>query len=261
MTISQERSAVTSATTDRMEFATIGARRGRDCPWLVQGEVARPDGVRETLYLIAEPTESRQQSVMGAKFVAAIRDVYAASTHSDPILALTAAIEAANDALYHSNRTATPGARILLGLTCLVVREHELIICQVSPTQLILAQNGAPVLLPSFDTWRADYQPHTKGNQQGLGATETATPALYRAILEEGDLIVLCSSNLARLLATDDEGDLGPLLGSDPVRGSRIPAGTRRAQRLRPCLRHGDHAVRHVRCHPPHERGRGGGLG
>ncbi|MFN8537221.1 MAG: hypothetical protein U0232_07060 [Thermomicrobiales bacterium] len=153
---------------------------------------------------------------MGAKFIAAIRDVYAASTHDDPIVALTAAIEAANDALYHSNRSTAPGLRVVLGLTCLVLRNQDLIICQVPPTQLLLAQNGAPVVLPSFDTWRADYQPHAAGDQQGLGATETATPLLYRAVLEEGDLIVLCSTNLARLLATADEENLGPLLGSDP---------------------------------------------
>ena len=216
MTISQERSMVTTVTTDRVEFATTGARRGRDCPWLVQGDIQRADGKRETLLIIAEPTEPSKQGAMCAKFIAAIRDVYAASTHNDPILALTAAIEAANDALYHNNRSTTPGTRVFLGLTCLVMRDHDLIICQVPPTQLILAQNGSPVILPSFDTWRADYQPHTDSGQQGLGAAETATPVLYRAVLEEGDLIVLCSSNLARLLATDDEGDLGPLLGTDP---------------------------------------------
>lgn len=216
MTISQERTVLTASTAGRVEFATAGARRGASCPWLVQGEVRRDDGVREQLYIIAEPTEPTQRGGMGAKFIGAIRDVYAASTHDDPIVALTAAIEAANDALYHSNRSTAPGLRVVLGLTCLVLRNQDLIICQVAPTQLLLAQNGAPVVLPSFDTWRADYQPHEAGDQQGLGATETATPLLYRAVLEEGDLIVLCSTNLARLMATDDEESLGPLLGNDP---------------------------------------------
>jgi hypothetical protein len=216
MTISQERTVLTTTAAGRVEFATAGARRGAGCPWLVQGEIRRGDGVREELYIIAEPTEPTQRGGMGAKFIAAIRDVYAASTHDDPIVALTAAIEAANDALFHSNRSAAPGLRVVLGLTCLLVREHDLIICQVPPTQLLLAQNGAPVILPSFDSWRADYQPHESGDQQGLGATETATPLLFRAVLEEGDLIVLCSTNLARLLANDDDDHLGPLLGNDP---------------------------------------------
>lgn len=216
MTISQERTVLTATATGRVEFATASARRGTDCPWLVRGEVRREGGVREQIYIIAEPTEPTGRSSTSAKFIAAIRDVYAASTHDDPIVALTAAIEAANDALFHSNRSTAPGLRVVLGLTCLVVRDQDLIICQVPPTQLLLAQNGAPVILPGFDTWRADYQPREAGDQQGLGATETATPNLYRAVLEEGDLIVLCSTNLARLLAADGEEELGPLLGTDP---------------------------------------------
>ena len=129
MTISQERMVLTASTAGRVEFATAGARRGASCPWLVQGEVRRDNGVREELYIIAEPTEPTQRGGMGAKFIAAIRDVYAASTHDDPIVALTAAIEAANDALYHSNRSTAPGLRVVLGLTCLVLRNQDLIIC------------------------------------------------------------------------------------------------------------------------------------
>lgn len=217
MTISQERTALSATAAGRVEFATARARRGQGCPWIVQGAVARPDGSREQLYLIAEPTEPTARSGTSARFIAAIRDVYAASTHDDPIVALTAAIEAANDALYGSNRSAAPGLRVVLGLTCLLVQGSELIICQVPPTQLILAQGGVPVILPELASWRADYQPHAPGDRQGLGAAETATPVLYRAILEPGDLITLCSTNLARLLADEaSDEDLGPLLGSDP---------------------------------------------
>ena len=58
MTISQERTVLTTMAAGRVEFATVGAHRGANCPWLVQGEVRREDGVREQLYIIAEPTES-----------------------------------------------------------------------------------------------------------------------------------------------------------------------------------------------------------
>ena len=222
MTISQERTALTTTAGGRVEFATPGARSSRGCPWIVHGTVDRADGTREELYLIAEPTEPTQRSGMGAKFIAAIRDVYTASTHDDPIVALTAAIEAANDALYHSNRSAAPGLRIVLGLTCLVVRDQDLIICQVPPTQLFLAQSGTPVILPDLDTWRPGYQPRAGGDWQGLGATDTATPQLYRAVLEEGDLLTLCSTNLARLLAAEGVAALAPLFGSDPHRAAEF---------------------------------------
>ena len=222
MTISQERTAISVVGAGRVEFATPGARNGRDCPWIVHGTVDRADGTRETLYLIAEPTEPTQRSGMGAKFIGAIRDVYTASTHDDPIVALTAAIEAANAALYRSNHSAAPGLRIVLGLTCLIVRDQDLIICQVPPTQLFLAQSGTPVILPDLDSWRPGYQPRVGGDRQGLGATDTATPLLYRAVLEEGDLLTLCSTNLARLLADESDAALAPLLGSDPHRAAEF---------------------------------------
>ena len=102
------------------------------------------------------------------------------------------------------------------------MRDQDLIICQVPPTQLFLAQSGSPVILPDLDSWRPGYQPRAGGDVQGLGATDTATPQLYRAVLEEGDLLTLCSTNLARLLADESDATLAPLLGSDPHRAAEF---------------------------------------
>lgn len=220
MTISRERTTVSMATPGQAQFTTPGADQGGGAPWLLVSEVTRPGpgAGTENLYVIAEPVtpHSRAGSV-GAGVIAAIRDIYSASEHDDPVVALTAALDAANLALYQQNLTTTPGRRVVLGLTCLVERDHDLLICQVPPTQLILSQGGTPIALPELTTWQRDYQPHARDDRQGLGATETATPLLFRATLEDGDLITLCTSNLARaLVATGDPDDLGPLLGTDP---------------------------------------------
>lgn len=47
-----------------------------------------------------------------------------------------------------------------------------------------------------------------------MGLQERIEPQLFRAALERDDLITLCSSNLAAVLAGED---LGPLVGDDPV--------------------------------------------
>jgi len=96
------------------------------------------------------------------------------------------------------------------------VRGQSLLICQVPPTQLLLSQGGTPTALPELVTWTSDYQPRARDDRQGLGATEVATPLLFRATLEDGDLITLCTSNIARQLAAPGVG-FAPLLANDPV--------------------------------------------
>jgi hypothetical protein len=217
MTISRERTTVVEEG-GQATFSLPQAISGTQSPWLLVTEVARPGGTgSDRLCIIVEPVEqTARASSVGAGVVAAIRDIYASSEAGDPLKALNAAIDAANLALYQQNLTTTPGHRVLLGLTCLVQRGDELLICQVPPTQLILSQGGEPIALPDLATWARDYQPHARDDRQGLGATEVASPLLFRATIEDGDLITLCTSNVAALLAQQGD-DLGPLLGTDPT--------------------------------------------
>ena len=221
MTISRERMMIALTGPGQAEFASPGARHGGRNPWLLVSSVPRqsPDLPADLLCLIAEPIDAEAcvPASTGAGILAGIRDIYATSDVADPIAALTVALDAANLALYQQNSSTAPGRRLLMGLTCLVARGRELLICQVPPTQLLLAQDGVAVALPELTTWSADYQPHAREVSQGLGAAETLTPALFRATLEQGDLITFCSSNLARLLAAGDGTSLEALIGLDPV--------------------------------------------
>jgi len=221
MTISRERMMIALTGPGQAEFASPGARHAGRNPWLLVSSVARraPELPPDLLCLIAEPidAEARVPAATGAGILSGIRDIYAASDTADPIVALTAALAAANLTLYQQNSSIAPGRRLLMGLTCLVARGRELLICQVPPTQIVLAQDGQAVALPELTTWNADYQPHTRERAHGLGVAESLTPVLFRATLEQGDLITFCSSNLARLLAAGDGATLEPLVGVDPV--------------------------------------------
>lgn len=221
MTISRERMMIALTGPGQAEFASPGARHAGRNPWLLVSSVPRrsPDLPPDLLCLIAEPidADARVPAATASGILAGIRDIYATSDVVDPIVALTAALDTANLALYQQNSSTAPGRRLLMGLTCLVARGRELLICQVPPTQLILVQDGMAVALPELTTWGADYQPHAREISQGLGIAETLTPALFRATLEQGDLITFCSSNLARLLAAGGDALLDPLLGVDPV--------------------------------------------
>jgi hypothetical protein len=219
MTMSRERTLITTDEAGQAQFVTPDVHQEGQSPWLVVTEVrhrARNLPV-DQLCVIVEPVErSPRAASVAAGVIAAIRDIYASSEATDPLNALTTAIDAANLALYQQNLSTTPGQRVLLGLTCLVVRGQSLLICQVPPTQLILSQGGTPTALPELVTWTSDYQPHTRDDRQGLGATEVAAPHLFRAALEDGDLLTLCTSNIARQLATPGV-NFAPLLDTDPV--------------------------------------------
>ncbi len=218
MTANRERTRIITGEAGQAEFSTDDAQGEGRSPRLLVAEVASSErgASKDQLCVIVESVEhSPRAASVGAGVVKAIRDIYTASAARDPLTALTTAIDAANLALYQQNLSTTPGHRVLLGLTCLLVRAEEVLICQVPPTQLILSQGGVPITLPDLATWASDYQPHARDDRQGLGATEATAPLFFRATLEDGDLITLCTSNIARLLP---EGSaLGPLLADDPV--------------------------------------------
>ncbi|HET8629996.1 MAG TPA: hypothetical protein VFL91_21455 [Thermomicrobiales bacterium] len=209
----------TSRVAANAQFALHGGQRLEECPQLLLDEVigapGRAGADRDYLSIICEPVEMKPHALQtGAGVLAAIRDAYLESDRSDPVAALAAAVDAANDVLYTRNRAGAPEKRVFLGVTCLVIRDHDLIVCQVPPTQVIIAQNGTPIALPELASWHDHYQPREQDGPCGLGMHAEALPLLYRAALEPGDLITLCSSNLAALLPEDD---LGLVAGTDPA--------------------------------------------
>ncbi len=220
MTISRERATISTVAPGQAQFTTPLAGGETHGGWILVGTVARRGAAAppDRLYLIAEPVGAVPRiPAIGPGVLAAIRDIYGSSKHQDPATALTMALDTANLALYRQNLTTTPGRRVILGVSCLIVRDDEVLICQVPPTQLLLSQGGTPIALPELASWQRDYQPHARDDRQGLGATETVAPLLFRATLESGDLLTLCTSNLARLLAESASPEaLGPLLGTDP---------------------------------------------
>ena len=225
MTISRERTVQSATMTAGVaQFVVRGGRREDQSPLIALGEVASLTGAgpgRDWLYLICEPVEPTGRAIpVGAEVLAALRDVYAENDRDDPIEAMVAAVHAANKVLFAKNRATAPAGRVSLGVTCLIVRGAELFICQVPPTQTIIAQNEMPHALPELASWRNDYQPRAAsgvggkhGSARGLGMRAEIAPQLFRTTLERGDLITLCSSNLAAVLADED---LGPLLANDP---------------------------------------------
>lgn len=113
---------------------------------------------------------------------------------------LRSALKAANAALYQHNFNSPAHKRASVGVTCVVIHGSDLFVTQAPPAQAFLAHAAKLRALPIPPSWTRGAD--TAGvNQQGaLGTSLGSEPAFSRAVLQPGDTLVLCSSNVARLL-------------------------------------------------------------
>lgn len=178
----------------------------------------RPVDAREVVHVDPEPdargrrllasVEPLEPSVRGFELAACalmtLRRVVAAEAAAPPAQALARAFAAANAALLAESR---PGAGCRLGrggcvgVTAAILAGRELLVAQVPPTQAIVVQDRRLYAFPDLNSWRPDFVPTSDDPEPDpLGCREETRPVLYRTVVAPGDLILLCSSSLARRL-------------------------------------------------------------
>lgn len=131
--------------------------------------------------------------------------------------ALRKAISTANTALYQHNFNVTPQKRAVVGVTCAVLKEHDLYIAQVMPSQAYVLSAGSLRALPPTPSWSGgqDQTSTPLLKPISLGTSLSIEAEFYRAVMRPGDAVLFCSSNLSRMLGRDDVMKL--LRQSDPV--------------------------------------------
>ena len=123
----------------------------------------------------------------------------------EPALALGRAYAAANAHLLVENRPSAGALwerRSHVGATAVVVEGASVTLGQVPPGQALVVQDGACFAFPDLRTWEPDYAPdQPTAEPDPLGFGETIRPSLFRTVAAPGDLIVLCSAEVGRLLS------------------------------------------------------------
>jgi hypothetical protein len=112
-------------------------------------------------------------------------------------------------------------------VTAIAVAGREAVIAQVPPSQTLVVQDGERYAFPDLASWRPDYVPPTDDPEPDpLGYRDGGRPSLYRTLMAPGDLILLCSSNVGRMLSTGapDEPILSPDLDATLDRIGRLVA-------------------------------------
>lgn len=120
--------------------------------------------------------------------------------------AISASVEAVNAELHYYNQDREEDDRLYFGLTCGLTREDDLYIAQVLPSQILISQDGALHVFPGLETWHWTRRSEPSMSlEQPLGVHGEIEPDLYHTRIEPGDLIVLCSGSLARVIQREPQ--------------------------------------------------------
>jgi hypothetical protein len=129
--------------------------------------------------------------------------------------AISSSVEAVNAELYYYNEGREEDDRLYYGITCGITREDDLYLAQVLPSQILISQDGTLHAFPELDAWHWSRREESELSlEQPMGMHGEIEPDLYHTRIEPGDLIVLCSGTLARVIQREPQdvfvtGDAG----------------------------------------------------
>ncbi|NJK80370.1 MAG: hypothetical protein HC914_10870 [Chloroflexaceae bacterium] len=165
-----------------------------------------PEARKGRLYILVEADQDIARGKDACQL--AVRTVSKAFYTNDSYSvtsSLRGALAEANRALYQHNFKVPSHKRASVGITCAVLKEHDLYLAQVAPTQAYILQQGKVRALPTPTGWDAAHLSTAPFVQhQPLGHSLYIDPELYRCQLQPHESVLICSSNLAPLLSAAD---------------------------------------------------------
>ncbi|HEX6291805.1 MAG TPA: hypothetical protein VFZ66_21645 [Herpetosiphonaceae bacterium] len=160
-----------------------------------------PEARKGQLVLVVEAEGDVARGRQACTLVArTIRETFYADGSMSITSSLRHALKAANAALYQHNYNAPPHKRALVGCTCAVIHGSDVFITQVPPSQAFIAHTSRLRALPVPLSWTNGADLSATHRQGSLGTSLGSEPEFFRSVIQPGDTLVLCSSNLVRLL-------------------------------------------------------------
>jgi hypothetical protein len=158
-------------------------------------------------FAILEPLTEHQDNDDLAPLVLNRLASEVASRHSiTATAAINAAVEEINAELAGYNQSRPERERLYFGLTCGLTRGDDLYLAQVPPSQVLIGQDGDVYAFPGLESWHWSLRSETNtALEQPLGLHEEIEPDLYHTRIEAGDLIVLASPSLARVIQREPQ--------------------------------------------------------
>ncbi|HEY0607229.1 MAG TPA: hypothetical protein VGD58_30200 [Herpetosiphonaceae bacterium] len=168
-----------------------------------------PDARKGQLVLVVEAEGDVARGRQACALVAQkIREAFYADGSMSITSSLRHALKAANAALYQHNFSAPPHKRAHVGVTCAVIHGTDVFVTQVPPSQAFIAHAGKLRALPVPPSWTNGLDVTATHRQGSLGTSLGSEPEFFRSVMQPGDTLVLCSSNVVRLLGKHEAEQL-----------------------------------------------------
>ncbi len=190
-----------------------------------------PEARKGRLYIFAEAAEAAVRGRDACDLIIrTIRRAFYDDTSFSVTASLRKAIIAANRALYDQNFSATPERRAIVGVTCIVLKEHDMYIAQVAPAHAFVLAGGSLRMIPASIGWSSAGR-LGQIKLRALGASLTVEPEFFRSRMLPGDAAFCCSSGLADHLNRDEAMQLlrqadAPTIAEQLVERCRMAALT-----------------------------------
>ena len=154
------------------------------------------------LYIALEPVEdSPLAGSVADEVIQRLRDAIQKGGSQSATSLLLSAIEDVNHWLVQANAVRTPDRRVSFGFSCIMSRGDDAYIAQSAPSQILISQEGELYAFPELDSWHWSNDQQRDDATSPLGARETSQPDMYYTKIASGDVMVLCSTSVARILS------------------------------------------------------------
>ncbi|MGC8787816.1 MAG: hypothetical protein ACP5Q1_10365, partial [Anaerolineae bacterium] len=119
---------------------------------------------------------------------------------------LRTVIKAANAYLFEENLNAPREQRGVAGVTCMVLKDRDAYIGQLGPALLYHIGKGVSQILPKESTWLTSerLQDVDISRHPPLGLRRDVEPDLFHLRIQEGDMLILASTPLAKLASKEE---------------------------------------------------------
>lgn len=194
--------------THTSQFSLVGGIRQDTSSLVALAEPRNPlsaEARKGRLYMLVESEQPRARSQEACHLViSTMRKAFYTNDSFSVTSSLRAALLETNQTLYQQNVKYAPQERVCVGITCAVVKEYDLFVAQVAPAQAFVLSGSRLRAMPTHPSWDAAHLSATPFLQNSpLGQSLYVDPELYRCSLTIGDMLLLCSSNLAPLLTRE----------------------------------------------------------
>ncbi len=155
----------------------------------------------QRLFMSLEPVEpSPLAGNVADEVVQRLREAILNAGSQTATSVILTAIEDVNQWLVQANALRSPERRVSFGFTAVLARGDDVYIAQSAPSQILIAQEGELYAFPELDTWHWNHDGLSDEITAPLGSQEMTQPDLYHTQIDKGDVLVLCSTSIARVL-------------------------------------------------------------